>query len=59
MLVAKAELDMVDAMRRTTFHVKIKRGTELRWRIWLATKLIIWAAVVLNCNIDMEGMSDD
>ena len=57
--MAKAELDMVDAMRHTTFHVKIKRGTELRWRIWFATKLILLAAVVMNCNIDVEGFGDD
>lgn len=53
----KAQVDMVKLMRQTTMHVTVKRGNELRWRVWLATKLILLAAMVMNCRIQFEGIS--
>lgn len=55
MATIKTQLDVVDGMRGTTLYVKIKRGTELQWRIWLATRLIMLAAMIMNCNIEIEA----
>ncbi len=52
---AAAEVDAVNMMRQVTMHVYVKRGTELKWRLWLGTKLIVIAAFVLNCHIDIKG----
>lgn len=52
----KAQIDMVKLMRQTTMHVTVKRERELRWRVWLATKLILLAAMVMNCRIQFEGL---
>ncbi len=51
----KAELDSVNMMRHVTMYVRVKRGTELKWRTWLGTKLIMLAAVLMNCNIEFEA----
>lgn len=39
-----AEFDAGDLMNRVTMHVRIKGMDRLRWRIWIAKKLI-WLAV--------------
>lgn len=54
----KAEVDAVDMMRRATMHVRIKRDRELAWRLWLGTRLIMLAALVMNCNIEVEGIEE-
>lgn len=53
----KAEFDAVDMMREATMTVTVKRGTELQWRLWLGTRLIALAALVMNCNIKVEVQS--
>lgn len=55
----KAEVDAVDMMRQVTMHVRIKRGTELQWRLWLGARLIALAGLVMNCNIEINGLNDD
>jgi hypothetical protein len=52
----KAEVDAVDGMRQVTMYLRIKRGTELRWRLWLGTRLIALAALVMNCNIEVDEL---
>ncbi len=54
----KAEFDAVNMMRHATMYVRVKRGTELQWRLWLGTRLIALAALVMNCNIKIEAESD-
>jgi hypothetical protein len=47
----KANVDAVKAMRNVTMTLHIKRGTELRWRVWLGGKLLALAARVMNCHL--------
>ena len=53
------DADTVEAMRNVTMHIRLKRHTEFRFRVWLGVRLIALAAWVLNCNIhvtqDGEG----
>lgn len=51
-------VDVVDAMSGVTMHVDFKRTTEMRWRVWLATKLMSLAAWVLNCGFTLDGDKD-
>lgn len=53
----KAEIDMVDTMRYVTMYVKFRREREARWRWWLGMKLILLAAIIINCNVEIEGMA--
>lgn len=41
-------------LRDVTLHVKLKGLRVLRMRIWLGTKLVMLAALVMGCNIDIE-----
>ena len=52
-----ANVDAVDLMQNTTITVRMKRVKELRFRIWVAKRLVFLAALFLNCNIDF-GMED-
>lgn len=51
----KAEVDAVKMMRHATMHVRIKRDRELSWRLWIGTRLIMLAAIVMNCSIEVEA----
>ena len=46
--------DAVAEMRNTVLHVRVTHTHELRWRVWLALRLILLAAWVLNCQVDVE-----
>lgn len=52
-----ASVDVVNLMRDVTFHVTLKRATELKWRMWLGVHLLYLAAVVLNCNLEIDGIT--
>lgn len=56
--MAKPQVDVVEGMRNVTLFVELKRTTELRWRVWLATKLIFLAALLMNCNVDISSRDD-
>ena len=48
------EIDSVKLMQRITMTVKLKRHRELKFRLWLATRLLILAAWIGNFNIELE-----
>ena len=52
--MAKATTDCVKTMRSITLTVKLKRLNELRLRVWLGRQMLKLAALVMNCNIEME-----
>lgn len=56
--MARLEYDAVDTMRGVTLYATVKRGTELRWRMWLGVRLMFLAAWVMNCNVDITGVAD-
>lgn len=41
-------------MKFATLTVKLKGVRTLRFRIWLGTKLVVLAALVMGCNVDVE-----
>jgi hypothetical protein len=49
-----ATVDGVKLQRQIYMTVKIKRATELQWRIWLGVRLMYVAAWIMNCNIDVQ-----
>ncbi len=53
----KAEVDAVNMMRQVTLHIRIKRDKELGFRLWLGARLIALAALVLNCQIEIEKIA--
>jgi hypothetical protein len=57
--VLVANVDGVDGMRNVTLYVRVKRDTELRWRIWLGARLMYLAALVWNCNISISNVDGD
>ena len=50
------DVNMRDAMRRTTLHVKIRATgqREMAVRVFVATRLIRLAALVLGCGVSFE-----
>lgn len=46
------EVDGVEAMGKWTLRVKIIRAREMRIRIWIATRLIIMAALITGMGIE-------
>lgn len=56
--MARLEFDAVKTMRGVTLYATVKRGTEVKWRVWLGVRLMYMAAWVMNCNIDIEGVAN-
>lgn len=50
--------DATKVMRQITLHVRIKRATELKARLWVGTRLIELAALIMGCNLDIEATED-
>jgi hypothetical protein len=51
----QATLDGVQINQSITMHVKIHRQQEARLRLYIGRKLLLLAARVMNCNIEIEG----
>lgn len=54
-----ANVDAVKMMRQATITVKVKRMRELRLRLWFAKIAFLFAAWVLNTNIEIESVGDN
>jgi hypothetical protein len=53
------EIDAVQLMQRMTIQVKIKKEREMRTRIWIATRLIIFAAFITGMGIEFGDENHD
>ncbi len=53
--MARAIVDMRDTMQRITLKVTIKHEKETRFRLWLATKFIKLAALIMGCGIEFSS----
>ena len=54
MMAKEIKLDAVELNKYITVHVELKRFTEGRIRWWIAMQLFKLAAIVANCNIEVE-----
>lgn len=50
----KAEISMPRMMRRVTIEAKVIGVRRTKFRIWLGCKIIILAAAVMGCNVEVE-----
>ena len=53
--MAQAVIHAPDLMRRMTLNVKVTGKGVLAIRLWVGTRLILLAAHVMGCGIEIEG----
>lgn len=53
------EIDVVEVAGQMTIHVTYKRVREMRIRMWIATRLVLLAALVTGMGIEFEDDQDD
>ena len=51
-------VDVVEGMQNFVIRVNLKRVKELRLRTWIGRHLIVLAAWIMNCNLDILGDDD-
>jgi len=58
--MAENIVDMRETMSKVTMKVEIrlKHGREMKRRAWLGTKLLILAAWVMGCRIEVKRFED-
>jgi hypothetical protein len=51
-------MDMVKTMHDATLTVHMKRVPELKARLWIATRMMMLAALIMNVNIEINQGDD-
>lgn len=52
-------MDATRLMRRVELRVRLTRMRQVSWRFWLGTKLMLLAAWVLPCGVEIFGSVED
>lgn len=47
-------ISLAEAVSKTTLRVKVRREASTRWRIWLGCRILVMAAHIIGCKIDVE-----
>lgn len=48
----------IKTAKRKTIHIRVTRLREMRFRVWLASRLVLAAAWIMPCRVVIEGVSD-
>ncbi len=54
--MAETNLVLRKLSNRTTMHIKFKLTKEFKIRTWIAGRLLTLTALILGCEIDIEGV---
>lgn len=53
-----AKVSAMDIMKDMTLEVKVYRVRELRIRLWLATRLVLLAAWIAGCGVQITEVNN-
>lgn len=49
------EIDAAELVRNVTLCVKVTGARRARFRLWIGGKVLLLAAYVMGCNIEVSG----